>query len=117
MEPAVTMPASPAPAPGRESAELRARRLAAARRRATALLAAATIVFVAVTVAGGRGAVPGYLPGGGQGGLGVGGAPRAGAWLRGGRCRAGHGRRCGGLVRGDGLVPPAPGPADTAHRV
>ena len=66
MEPAVTMPASPAPAPGRESAELRARRLAAARRRATALLAAATIVFVAVTVAGARGTALGYVQAGAE---------------------------------------------------
>ena len=55
------MPASPVSAPGRESAELRARRLAAARRRATALLAAVTVVFVAVTVAGARGTVLGYV--------------------------------------------------------
>jgi uncharacterized membrane-anchored protein YjiN (DUF445 family) len=66
MEPAVTMPASPASAPGHESAELRARRLAAARRRATALLAAATIVFVAVTVAGARGTVLGYVQAGAE---------------------------------------------------
>jgi uncharacterized membrane-anchored protein YjiN (DUF445 family) len=66
MEPAVTMPASPASAPGHESAELRARRLAAARRRATALLAAATILFVAVTVAGARGTVLGYVQAGAE---------------------------------------------------
>jgi uncharacterized membrane-anchored protein YjiN (DUF445 family) len=66
MEPAVTMPASPASAPGHESAELRARRLAAARRRATALLAATTIVFVAVTVAGARGTVLGYVQAGAE---------------------------------------------------
>src|ERR1700729_621008 len=63
MEPAVTMLAS---APGHESAELRARRLAAARRRATALLAAATIVFVAVTVAGARGTALGYVQAGAE---------------------------------------------------
>jgi uncharacterized membrane-anchored protein YjiN (DUF445 family) len=66
MEPAVTMPAWPASAPGHESAELRARRLAAARRRATALLAAATILFVAVTVAGARGTVLGYVQAGAE---------------------------------------------------
>jgi uncharacterized membrane-anchored protein YjiN (DUF445 family) len=60
------MPASPASAPGRESAELRARRLAAARRRATALLAAVTLVFVAVTVAGARGTVLGYVQAGAE---------------------------------------------------
>jgi hypothetical protein len=52
MEPAATMSASPVTALERESAEVRARRLAAARRRATALLAGVTVVFVAVTVAG-----------------------------------------------------------------
>jgi uncharacterized membrane-anchored protein YjiN (DUF445 family) len=45
----------------RESAEVRARRLAAARRRATALLAGVTVVFVAVTVAGVHGTLPGYV--------------------------------------------------------
>ncbi len=58
------MPASPVSAPGRESADSRARRLAAARRRATALLAAVTVVFVAVTVAGARGTVLGYVQAG-----------------------------------------------------
>jgi uncharacterized membrane-anchored protein YjiN (DUF445 family) len=58
------MPASPISAPGHESAELRARRLAAARRRATALLAAVTVVFVAVTVARARGTVFGYVQAG-----------------------------------------------------
>jgi uncharacterized membrane-anchored protein YjiN (DUF445 family) len=60
------MPTSPVSATGRESAELRARRLAAARRRATALLAAVTIVFVAVTVAGARGTVLGYVQAGAE---------------------------------------------------
>jgi uncharacterized membrane-anchored protein YjiN (DUF445 family) len=62
----VTMPASPVSAPGRESVELRARRLAAARRRATALLAAVTIVFLAVTVAGARGLALGYVQAGAE---------------------------------------------------
>jgi uncharacterized membrane-anchored protein YjiN (DUF445 family) len=60
----VTVPASPVSAPGHESAELRARRLAAARRRATALLAAVTVAFVAVTVAGAHGTALGYVQAG-----------------------------------------------------
>jgi uncharacterized membrane-anchored protein YjiN (DUF445 family) len=60
------MPASPVSAPGHESAELRARRLAAARRRATALLAAVTVVFVVVTVAGARGTALGYVQAGAE---------------------------------------------------
>jgi uncharacterized membrane-anchored protein YjiN (DUF445 family) len=60
------MPASPVTAPGHESAELRARRLAAARRRATALLAAVTVVFVVVTVAGARGTALGYVQAGAE---------------------------------------------------
>jgi uncharacterized membrane-anchored protein YjiN (DUF445 family) len=60
------MPASPLSAPGRESAELRARRLAAARRRATALLAAVTALFVAVTAAGAHGTALGYVQAGAQ---------------------------------------------------
>src|SRR6266851_4624084 len=61
MESAATMSASPVTALERESAELRARRLAAARRRATALLAGVTVVFVAVTVAGVHGTLLGYV--------------------------------------------------------
>jgi uncharacterized membrane-anchored protein YjiN (DUF445 family) len=61
MEPAATMPGSPVSALGPESVEVRTRRLAAARRRATALLGAVTLVFVAVTVAGARGTVLGYV--------------------------------------------------------
>jgi len=64
MESAATMSVSPVPALGRESAELRARRLAAARRRATALLAGVTVVFVAVTVAGVHGTLLGYVQAG-----------------------------------------------------
>jgi hypothetical protein len=59
MEPAATMPASPVPALERESTELRTRRLAAARRRASALLAAVTALFVAVTVVGVHGTLLG----------------------------------------------------------
>jgi uncharacterized membrane-anchored protein YjiN (DUF445 family) len=55
------MPASPVSAFEREPAELRARRLAAARRRATALLAGVTVVFAAVTVAGAHGTLLGYV--------------------------------------------------------
>jgi uncharacterized membrane-anchored protein YjiN (DUF445 family) len=62
----VTMPASPSSALGRESVELRARRLAAARRRATALLGAATVLFVAVTVAGVHGTALGYVQAGAE---------------------------------------------------
>jgi len=45
---------------------LRARRLAAARRRATALLAGVTVVFVAVTVAGAHGTLLGYVQAGAE---------------------------------------------------
>ena len=65
MEPAAT-PASPVSALGRESAELRARRLTAARRRASALLAAVTVVFVAVTVAGAHGTALAYVQAGAE---------------------------------------------------
>jgi uncharacterized membrane-anchored protein YjiN (DUF445 family) len=50
----------------RESTELRARRLAAARRRATALLAAVTVLFAAVTVAGVHGTLLGYVQAGAE---------------------------------------------------
>src|SRR5712691_9519849 len=66
MEPAATMSASPVSTLGPESAELRARRLAAARRRATALLAGVTVVFVAVTVAGVHGTLLGYVQAGAE---------------------------------------------------
>jgi uncharacterized membrane-anchored protein YjiN (DUF445 family) len=66
MEPAATMPGSPVSALGPESVELRSRRLAAARRRATALLAGVTVVFVAVTVAGAHGTVLGYVQAGAE---------------------------------------------------
>jgi uncharacterized membrane-anchored protein YjiN (DUF445 family) len=66
MEPAATIPGSPLSASGPESPELRARQLAAARRRATALLAAVTVVFVAVTVAGAHGTPLGYVQAGAE---------------------------------------------------
>src|SRR5882757_8595612 len=64
MEPAA--PAAPAATPGHESTEVRARRLAAARRRATALLAGVTVLFVAVTVAGAHGVLLGYVQAGAE---------------------------------------------------
>src|SRR5258708_6249709 len=67
MEPAATTPASAVPGVKRESLEMRTRRLAAARRRATALLAAGTALFVAVTGVGVQGTLPGY----GQAGAGA----------------------------------------------
>jgi uncharacterized membrane-anchored protein YjiN (DUF445 family) len=66
MEPAATMSASPAFRAEPESAEVRARQLAAARRRATALLAAVTVLFVAVTVAGAHGTLLGYVQAGAE---------------------------------------------------
>jgi len=70
MEPApasaTQMTASPLSGPGHESIELRARRLAAARRRATALLGAVTLVFVAVTVYGAHGTGLGYVQAGAE---------------------------------------------------
>src|SRR5215472_15854234 len=68
MEPTATMTAAPvsSPEPGRESTQLRARRLAAARRRATALLAGVTVLFVAVTVAGVHGTFLGYVQAGAE---------------------------------------------------
>jgi len=66
MEPAAAMPDSPVPTLERESAALRARRLAAARRRATALLIGVTALFVAVTVAGVHGTLLGYVQAGAE---------------------------------------------------
>ncbi len=60
------MSASPAVRAEPESAEVRARQLAAARRRATALLAAVTVLFVAVTVAGVHGTLLGYVQAGAE---------------------------------------------------
>ena len=58
--------ASSVSAVGPQSPELRKRQLAAARRRATALLAAATALFVAVTVAGAHGTALGYVQAGAE---------------------------------------------------
>jgi uncharacterized membrane-anchored protein YjiN (DUF445 family) len=60
------MSASPVSTIEPESVELRARRLAAARRRATALLAGVTVLFVAVTVAGVHRTVLGYVQAGAE---------------------------------------------------
>jgi uncharacterized membrane-anchored protein YjiN (DUF445 family) len=60
------MSASPVSRIEPESVELRARRLAAARRRATALLAGVTALFVAVTVAGAHGTALGYVQAGAE---------------------------------------------------
>src|SRR5512142_1303625 len=66
MEPAVPAAAAPVPAPEHEPVEVRVRRLAAARRRATALLAAVTALFVAVTAAGAHGTLLGYVQAGAE---------------------------------------------------
>ena len=66
MEPTATLPASPLRTTEHESVEVRTRRLAAARRRATALLAAVTVLFVAVTVAGVHGILLGYVQAGAE---------------------------------------------------
>ena len=66
MEPAATMPAAPASTLERETTAVRVRRLAAARRRATALLAGVTVLFVAVTVAGVHGTFLGYVQAGAE---------------------------------------------------
>jgi len=66
MEPAATMSASPVSGLGREPRDVRVRRLAAARRRATALLAGVAVVFVAVTVAGVHGTLLGYVQAGAE---------------------------------------------------
>ena len=66
MEPAAPASASPVSGVKRESLELRTRRLAAARRRATALLAAVTALFVGVTAAGAHGTLLGYVQAGAE---------------------------------------------------
>src|SRR5881392_3920264 len=66
MEPTATMSASPAFRAEPESAEVRARQLAAARRRATALLAAVTVLFMAVTVVGAHGTFLGFVQAGAE---------------------------------------------------
>src|SRR6516162_4675025 len=66
MEPAATMSAAPVSQLERESLELRTRRLAAARRRATALLAGVTVLFVVVTAVGVHGTFLGYVQAGAE---------------------------------------------------
>jgi len=66
VEPARTVSASPVPGLAREPTEVRVRRLVAARRRATALLAGMTAVFIAVTVAGAHGILLGYVQAGAE---------------------------------------------------
>lgn len=66
MEPAATTSTSPVARIERESLELRTRRLAAARRRATALLAAVTVLFIAVTAVGVHGTLLGYVQAGAE---------------------------------------------------
>jgi uncharacterized membrane-anchored protein YjiN (DUF445 family) len=66
MTPTAPIPTSPASGPARESPELRARQLAAARRRASALLAAVTALFLAVTAFGAHGTFLGYVQAGAE---------------------------------------------------
>ena len=66
MEPTAAMSASPVSRLERESVAERTRRLAAARRRATALLAAVTVLFLTVTAAGVHGTFLGYLQAGAE---------------------------------------------------
>jgi len=66
MESTATVSTAPASALEPEPAALRARRLAAARRRATGLLAAVTVLFVAVTAVGAHGVLLGYVQAGAE---------------------------------------------------
>jgi uncharacterized membrane-anchored protein YjiN (DUF445 family) len=66
MEPTAALAAAPVRMPEYESVEVRTRRLAAARRRATALLAAVTVLFVAVTATGVHGILLGYVQAGAE---------------------------------------------------
>ena len=66
MEPTATVTATSATSLEPESAAVRARQLAAARRRATALLAGVTVLFVAVTAAGAHGTLLGYVQAGAE---------------------------------------------------
>jgi len=66
MEPTATVTATPATSLEPESAAVRARQLAAARRRATALLAGVTVLFVAVTATGAHGTLLGYVQAGAE---------------------------------------------------
>src|SRR4051794_41939172 len=79
MEPAAPTSASPVSAPDRGPVDVRVRQLAVARRRATALLAAVTALFVAVTAAGAHGTFLGYVQAGAEAAL-VGGV---GGWVAG----------------------------------
>jgi uncharacterized membrane-anchored protein YjiN (DUF445 family) len=69
MKPPAAMPASIVSALEREPVAVRTRRLAAARRRATALLAVVAALFLAVTVAGAHGVVLGYVQAGAEAAL------------------------------------------------
>jgi uncharacterized membrane-anchored protein YjiN (DUF445 family) len=66
MEPAETTPAAPVSRLQRESMEVRVRRLAAARRRATALLAGVTALFIVVTAVGVHGTLLSYVQAGAE---------------------------------------------------
>jgi uncharacterized membrane-anchored protein YjiN (DUF445 family) len=66
MEPAATPSATPVSHAGRETVELRMRRLAAARRRATALLGVVTALFAAVTAYGAHGTLLGFIQAGAE---------------------------------------------------
>jgi len=66
MEPTATVTATSATTLEPESAAVRARQLAAARRRATALLAGVTVLFVAVTATGAHGTLLGYVQAGAE---------------------------------------------------
>jgi uncharacterized membrane-anchored protein YjiN (DUF445 family) len=66
MEPTATMTPVPVPTVQHESTAVRQRRLAAARRRATALLAGVTVLFLAVTAVGAHGTFLGFVQAGAE---------------------------------------------------
>jgi uncharacterized membrane-anchored protein YjiN (DUF445 family) len=66
MEPAATTSAVPVSRAGRETVELRMRRLVAARRRATGLLAVVTALFAGVTAFGAHGTLLGFVQAGAE---------------------------------------------------
>ena len=66
MEPTATMSRVPVSTPPPESTAERVRRLAAARRRATALLAGVTVLFLAVTAVGAHGTFLGFVQAGAE---------------------------------------------------
>jgi uncharacterized membrane-anchored protein YjiN (DUF445 family) len=66
MEPAATVPAGPMRTIEHDSVAVRTRRLAAARRRATAVLAGVTVLFIAVSAAGAHGTFLGYVQAGAE---------------------------------------------------